>query len=60
MVYNRNGRKVFESEIKLPTKNTLSWSGRYDNGEPAPEGVYQWVLVRPDGEKEVGNISLFR
>ena len=60
MVYNRNGRKVFESEIKLPTENTLSWSGRYDNGEPAPEGVYQWVLVRPDGEKEVGNISLFR
>ena len=60
IVYNRNGRKVFESEIELPTENTLIWSGRYDNGEPAPEGVYQWVLVRPDGEKEVGNISLFR
>ena len=60
MIYNRNGRKVFEAEIELPTENSLTWSGRYASGEPAPEGVYQWVLVLPNDEKDMGEISLFR
>lgn len=60
MIYNRNGRKVFEAEIELPTENSLTWSGQYASGEPAPEGVYQWVLVLPNDEKDMGEISLLR
>lgn len=60
MIYNRNGRKVFEAEIELPNENSLTWSGQYASGEPAPEGVYQWVLVLPNDEKGMGEISLLR
>lgn len=60
MIYNRNGRKVFEAEIELPNENSLTWSGQYASGEPAPEGVYQWVLVLPNDEKDMGEISLLR
>ena len=59
-VYNRYGNLIYEDEIDSPDQNKLMWAGRYLSGDDAPEGVYQWVLVRPDGEKEVGNISLFR
>ena len=60
MIYNRNGRKVYEAEIELPNENSLTWSGQYASGEPAPEGVYQWVLVLPNDEKDMGEISLLR
>ena len=60
MIFNRNGTRIFEAEIELPAENKLSWGGTYTNGEPAPEGVYQWVLIRPEGEKEMGNITLIR
>ena len=59
-IFNRNGVKIYESEIEDPDVNKLAWGGFYEGGEPAPEGVYLWVLTRPDGEKEVGNITLLR
>lgn len=59
-IFNRNGVKIFESEIEDPDVNKLAWGGFYEGGEPAPEGVYLWVLTRPDGEKEMGNITLIR
>jgi len=36
------------------------WNGRYDNGNDAPEGTYQWVLIRADGMKEAGQLTLLR
>lgn len=60
LIFNRNGQKIFESKLESNDVNELSWGGNYAGGDPAPEGVYQWILVRPEGEKEVGIVTLIR
>ena len=59
-IFNRYGIAVFEDETSGVGDFELVWSGNYKNGNPAPEGVYQWVLVRSDGFKDVGQLTLFR
>jgi gliding motility-associated-like protein len=60
LIYNRYGTLVFEDETKDLEQFELVWDGTYPNGNEAPEGVYQWVLLRSDGHKEHGDLSLFR
>ena len=60
MIYNRYGTIVFQDETATDTEFELVWNGRYDNGNDAPEGTYQWVLIRADGMKEAGQLTLLR
>ena len=59
-VFNRYGAAVFKDETTSNDEFELVWSGDYDNGTPAPAGVYQWVLIRSDGFKDAGQLTLFR
>jgi hypothetical protein len=59
-IFNRYGIAVFEDETDGVGDFELVWSGNFKNGDPAPEGVYQWVLVRSDGFKDVGQLTMFR
>ena len=60
LIYNRNGTVVFKDETLNDTEFELVWGGRYANGDLAPEGTYQWVLLRSDGYKESGLLTLVR
>lgn len=60
LIYNRYGTLVFEDETTDIEQFEIVWDGTYLNGNEAPEGVYQWVLLRSDGHKEHGDLSLFR
>jgi gliding motility-associated-like protein len=60
LIYNRNGTVVFTDETLNDTEFELVWGGRYANGDLAPEGTYQWVLLRSDGYKESGLLTLVR
>ena len=60
MIYNRYGTVVFQDETATDAEFELVWNGRYDNGNDAPEGTYQWVLIRADGMKEAGQLTLLR
>ena len=60
MIYNRYGTIVFQDETVTDAEFELVWNGRYDNGNDAPEGTYQWVLIRADGMKEAGQLTLLR
>ena len=60
MIYNRYGTIVFQDETATDVEFELVWNGRYDNGNDAPEGTYQWVLIRADGMKEAGQLTLLR
>ena len=60
MIYNRYGTIVFQDETATDAEFELVWNGRYDNGNDAPEGTYQWVLIRADGMKEAGQLTLLR
>ena len=59
-VFNRYGVAVFKDETTSNEEFELVWSGDYNNGSPAPAGVYQWVLIRADGFKDAGQLTLFR
>ena len=59
-VFNRYGVAVFKDETTSNDEFELVWSGDYNNGTPAPAGVYQWVLIRSDGFKDAGQLTLFR
>lgn len=60
VIYNRYGTVVFEDETANDAEFELVWNGRFANGNPAPEGTYQWVLIRPDGIKDQGPLTLIR
>jgi len=60
VIYNRYGTVVFEDETADDAEFELVWNGRFANGNPAPEGTYQWVLIRPDGIKDQGPLTLIR
>ena len=55
-----SGTIVFQDETATDAEFELVWNGRYDNGNDAPEGTYQWVLIRADGMKEAGQLTLLR
>lgn len=60
LIYNRYGTLVFEDVTASDDEFELVWNGRYPNGNDAPEGHYQWVLLRSDGLKETGPLTLVR
>lgn len=60
VVYNRYGTVVFQDETATDAEFELFWDGRYANGNEAPEGSYQWVLLRADGLRETGELTLLR
>lgn len=60
LIYNRYGTVVFKDETLSDTEFELVWNGRYSSGDDAPEGTYQWVLIRSDGHKESGPLTLLR
>ena len=60
VIYNRYGTVVFEDETANDAEFELVWNGRFANGNPAPEGTYQWVLIRSDGIKDQGPLTLIR
>ena len=60
IIYNRYGTVVFQDETADDNEFELVWNGQYLNGNDAPEGSYQWVLIRSDGLNETGQLSLIR
>ena len=60
VIYNRYGTRVFQDETKSDAEFELVWNGRHNNGNPAAEGTYQWVLTRPDGISDRGQLTLIR
>lgn len=60
VVYNRYGTVVFQDETATDAEFELFWDGRYANGNDAPQGSYQWVLLRADGLRETGELTLLR
>lgn len=60
VIYNRIGTVVFQDETANDQEFELFWDGRYANGNDAPEGSYQWVLLRADGLRETGELTLLR
>jgi gliding motility-associated-like protein len=60
IVYNRYGTVVYTKETVSDAEFELVWNGNFANGNPAPAGVYQWVLLRADGLKDSGELSLMR
>ena len=60
IVYNRYGTVVYSKETASDAEFELVWNGNFANGNPAPAGVYQWVLLRADGLKDSGELSLMR
>ncbi len=60
IIYNRYGSVVFSRETANDIEFELVWNGDYPNGNPAPSGHYQWVLLRSDGFKDAGELTLVR
>ena len=60
LIYNRYGTVVFQDETLSDTDFELVWNGRHNNGNFAAEGIYQWVLIRPDGIADRGQLTLIR
>jgi gliding motility-associated-like protein len=60
LVFNRYGTLIWSDETKLDSESQLVWDGNYPNGDPAPEGHYQWLLQRSNGVEEHGSLHLFR
>lgn len=58
-IYNRMGSLVW-SEASFPGSDRIVWDGNTASGNPCPEGVYFWVLLRSDGATQSGEVSLFR
>lgn len=53
-IFDRWGNRVYESG-----SGAFAWNGKRDNGEPADEGVYYYILSVKDDEYH-GHISLMR
>ena len=60
VIYNRYGTVVFQDETLSDAEFELVWNGRHNNGNSAAEGTYQWVLIRPDGISDRGQLTLIR
>lgn len=60
LIYNRYGTVVYQDETASDAEFELVWNGRYPSGNDAPEGTYQWVLLRSDGMKDSGPLTLIR
>ena len=60
VIYNRYGTVVFQDETLSDAEFELVWNGRHNNGNSAAEGTYQWVLIRPDGISDLGQLTLIR
>lgn len=60
LIFNRYGVQVWSDETLQDSEPELVWDGRYMNGDDAPDGHYQWVLIRADGVKDHGSLHLFR
>ncbi len=54
-LYDRWGNLIYYSESQ-----PLQWDGNKQNGNPAQEGVYVFVLEKYNGEKRVGTVTLIR
>ena len=51
IVYNRYGTVVYTKETASDAEFELVWNGNFANGNPAPAGVYQWVLLGPTASR---------
>ena len=60
VVLNRYGVEVWSDQTTSNAQSELVWNGRYANGDQVPDGHYQWVLVRPDGQRQHGSLHVFR
>ena len=60
VILNRYGIEVWRDETRDDDESELVWNGTYLNGEPVPDGHYQWVLIRSDGERSHGSLHVFR
>ncbi len=54
-VFDRWGNRIYYSDTQ-----PLAWDGNKQNGKPAPEGVYVYVVEKYNGEKRVGTLTLLR
>lgn len=57
VIYNRWGERIFESKSQ-----ETGWDGKMKNGNPAPAGVYSWILQYHDflnnKHRQQGNVTL--
>ena len=60
LIYNRNGTLVFQDKTATNGQFELVWNGRDNNGDAVSDGIYQWVLIRPDGFSDRGQLTLNR
>ena len=60
LLLNRYGVEVWSDQTTSNAQSELVWTGRYPNGDRVPDGHYQWVLIRPDGQRQHGSLHLFR
>ena len=60
MVLNRYGVEVWSDQTTSNAQSELVWNGRHPNGDRVSDGHYQWVLVRPDGQRQHGSLHVFR
>ena len=60
LIYNRNGNLVFQDKTATNGQFELVWNGRDNNGDAVSDGIYQWVLIRPDGFSDRGQLTLNR
>ncbi|MDA0945541.1 MAG: gliding motility-associated C-terminal domain-containing protein [Bacteroidetes bacterium] len=59
-IYNRWGSVVWQDQTNIDDQDELVWDGNALHGNPAPDGHYQWLLVRSDGVREQGEVTVFR
>jgi gliding motility-associated-like protein len=60
LVFNRYGTEVWKDDTLDDLEGELVWDGTYMNGDDVPDGHYQWVLIRSDGERSHGGVHVFR
>jgi hypothetical protein len=52
--------EVWSDQTTSNAQSELVWNGRYRTGDRVPDGHYQWVLIRPDGQRQHGSLHVFR
>ena len=60
VVLNRYGVEVWSDQTTSNAQSELVWNGRHPNGDRVADGHYQWVLIRPDGQRQHGSLHVFR
>lgn len=60
LILNRYGVEVWSDQTTSNAQSELVWNGRYRTGDRVPDGHYQWVLIRPDGQRQHGSLHVFR